>query len=148
MMVICEVIGCIMFRAKLALGEILSYDGRRLPPAKNMLKLSYACELEASATHYAAHCPSMRSRASSRPNQGENFLRLTKVGFPSFAGAVNMTVYDWWSVVGDTRGINNTAELKAHHLRSPIASFTQVIINHSQNKASLIMTMTDGMGND
>ncbi|CAJ0601525.1 unnamed protein product [Cylicocyclus nassatus] len=113
-------------RAKLALGEVFGYGDKRLPPAKNMLKLNYACKLEASALQYAADCPSVRSTEFARPNQGENFLRLAKDGFPSFTDAVNMTVYNWWNVVNDTPGIDNTAKLKTRHLRSPITSFIQM----------------------
>ncbi|CAJ0601524.1 unnamed protein product [Cylicocyclus nassatus] len=113
-------------RAKLALGEVIGYGQQRLSPAKNMLKLSYACKLEASALRYAAHCPSMRSKANARPNQGENFFRLAKVGFPDFADAVNMTVYNWWDVVRDTPGIDKNAKLQTRRPRSPIVSFTQM----------------------
>ncbi|CAJ0591431.1 unnamed protein product [Cylicocyclus nassatus] len=113
-------------RAKLALGEVTTYNRKRMLPAKNMMKLSYACGLEASALRYAAHCPLTKSKASVRPNQGENFLRLAKVGFSSCADAVNMTVYDWWDVVNDTPVIDNTAKLLTRRLRSPIATFTQM----------------------
>ncbi|CAJ0591429.1 unnamed protein product [Cylicocyclus nassatus] len=113
-------------RAKLALGKVISYNRKRMPPAKNIFKLSYACGLEAAALRYATYCPSTKSKANVRPLQGENFLRLAKVGFSSFADAVNMTVYDWWDVVNDTPVIDNTAKLLIRRLRSPIATFTQM----------------------
>ncbi|CAJ0591430.1 unnamed protein product [Cylicocyclus nassatus] len=113
-------------RAKLALGKVISYNRKRMPPAKNIFKLSYACGLEAAALRYATYCPSTKSKANVRPLQGENFLRLAKVGFSSFADAVNMTVYDWWDIVNDTPVIDNTAKLLIRRLRSPIATFTQM----------------------
>ncbi|EYC30755.1 hypothetical protein Y032_0004g1750 [Ancylostoma ceylanicum] len=112
-------------RGLLAKGEIPRKDGKYLPKAANMWRMSYDCDLEAGAIQHASTCPSALSEPSSRPGIGENLKTFPAPRF-TFDTAAKKSVTEWWKPIRDVNYFENVVVFRPIHDGQPISSFTQM----------------------
>ncbi|EYC30758.1 hypothetical protein Y032_0004g1753 [Ancylostoma ceylanicum] len=112
-------------RGLLATGQIPRKDGKYLPKASNMWRISYDCDLEQGAIGWASQCPSALSEPSSRPGIGENLKTFPATRFV-FDTAAKKSVTEWWKVIRDVNYFENVVVFRPFHDGAPISSFTQV----------------------
>ncbi|EYB93990.1 hypothetical protein Y032_0177g624 [Ancylostoma ceylanicum] len=112
-------------RSLLAKGHIPRKDGKYLPKAANMWKMSYDCNLEAEAIQYASTCPPELSKENSRPNLGENLKKFPATRF-TFGTAAKKSVTEWWKTIRGVNYFKKAAVFRPFHDGKPISSFTQM----------------------
>ncbi|EYC30773.1 hypothetical protein Y032_0004g1763 [Ancylostoma ceylanicum] len=112
-------------RGLLATGQIPRKDGKYLPKAANMWKMSYDCTLEEGAVKHASTCPSALSEPSSRQGIGENLKTFPATRF-DFNTAAKKSVTEWWKPIRDVNYFENVVVFRPFHDGAPISSFTQV----------------------
>ncbi|VDP14545.1 unnamed protein product [Heligmosomoides polygyrus] len=116
-------------RSQLAKGFVGNV-GVLLPPATNMVKLNYGCELETSAQQAAKSC---RESASLPYGVQENFYLVPKNSAQYRMNATEMAIKNWWSQVRlQSVNIGMAATLKQHHYGTPIMSFIKVDFSFHQ----------------
>ncbi|RCN52445.1 SCP-like protein [Ancylostoma caninum] len=138
-----------LFRSLLANGQIPRKDGKYLPMAANMWKISYDCALEDGAIKYASQCPTTHSEPSSRPNIGENFKTFPATRF-TFDTAPKKSVTEWWKKIRDVNyWSGNSVIFRPFHEQEPISSFTQagdMLIKTSLQLTSVVVFVVVRMG--
>ncbi|EYC30043.1 hypothetical protein Y032_0005g2414 [Ancylostoma ceylanicum] len=112
-------------RGLLATGQIPRKDGKYLPTASNMQKISYDCGLEEGAIRWASQCPTTNSAPSSRNGVGENFKTFPATRF-TFDTAAKKSVTEWWKPIRDVNYFEKVVVFRPFHDGAPISSFTQV----------------------
>ncbi|KIH51257.1 SCP-like protein [Ancylostoma duodenale] len=114
-------------RSELALGKIQNgKNPDNCPPATNMYKMEYDCDLENSALAYAKQCSLVGSAEGTRPGEGENVHKGALVADPE--AAVQAAVQSWWSQIS-RNGLNKQMKFVDFLKNKPDAplAFTQVI---------------------
>uniref|UniRef100_A0A914DYJ9 ShKT domain-containing protein n=1 Tax=Acrobeloides nanus TaxID=290746 RepID=A0A914DYJ9_9BILA len=82
------------YRSILAKGQANLPNGQFAPPAANMYKVSYDCDLENIAQNYAEKCVFQHSSAGERDGAGENLFMST--GNIGNAAALQQSADAWW----------------------------------------------------
>ncbi|VDN19665.1 unnamed protein product [Cylicostephanus goldi] len=113
-------------RALLAKGNVAKRNGNFLPQSCDMQRMRYDCSLERKVINYASACPTSKSAESSRPDVGENFVRIPKEGLATFLAATQKAVTSWWKVIRTEEGPGLQVYFRQKHVGTPIESFTQV----------------------
>ncbi|KHJ88968.1 SCP-like protein [Oesophagostomum dentatum] len=91
-------------RSLVARGFALKRNGRRLPPAANMRKLKYNCELEILAFAYASTCTLDTSDPMSRTKTGENMAAISVNNAATFEEALEKMAWAETEEVGGALG--------------------------------------------
>ncbi|WKY09793.1 hypothetical protein Q1695_002276 [Nippostrongylus brasiliensis] len=112
-------------RSQLALGRVKKNNGRLLPTAKNMRKVSYDCNLETQARISVNRCVQ-----SAPPNLPAD-VRQNIYKFPQSAATYRMdaiiyAIKHWWKQVRLVPGIGMKAIFRTHHRGTPIMSFIKM----------------------
>lgn len=83
------------YRSTLAKGQAAMPNGKFAPPAKNMYKIEYDCDLENIAQRYADKCVFSHSSSGEREGAGENlFMSSGNIGN---AAALKQSADLWWA---------------------------------------------------
>ncbi|VDL73138.1 unnamed protein product, partial [Nippostrongylus brasiliensis] len=111
--------------SELALGRVAKNNGRLLPTAMNMRKVTYNCDLETSARDTANRC--IESIASNLPsNVQQNILKFPQSAAPNRMDAIVYAIRHWWKQVHLVPGIGMKAIYRAKHQGTPIMSFIKM----------------------
>nr|AEP82920.1 venom allergen/ancylostoma secreted protein-like 5 [Heligmosomoides bakeri] len=114
-------------RSQLAKGLVAKNNGNLLPPAANMRKMRYDCELEKAAQAHADGCVGGDSDPATRPGIQENVHSVyISQSTPYRMDAMRESVKQWWSQVRKVEGIGMAVTFKEHHLQSTIQWFTKM----------------------
>ncbi|KAK6738662.1 hypothetical protein RB195_020651 [Necator americanus] len=81
-------------RKALAAGAIALNGGRKLPRAANMLKMTYDCNLEATAIAQSARC--VTTGSTGLTGTGENIAQVNRQLVNSKLGAIEKAISSWW----------------------------------------------------
>ncbi|CAJ0602879.1 unnamed protein product [Cylicocyclus nassatus] len=111
-------------RAQLALGNVAKRNGNYLPQSSDMQRMRYDCALENDVAENLSSCPSSKSAESSRPNVGENFIRIPEEA--TYLAATEKAVTSWWKVIRSEEGPGMQVYFRQKHVGTPIESFTQM----------------------
>ncbi|EYC30008.1 hypothetical protein Y032_0005g2390 [Ancylostoma ceylanicum] len=112
-------------RSLLATGQIPRKDGKLLPTASNMQRITYDCNMEEGAIQWAAQCPKSNSPQNFRPGVGENFREFPATKF-TFDTAAKKSVTEWWKPIRDVNYFEKVVVFRPFHEGAPISSFTQM----------------------
>ncbi|EYC30789.1 hypothetical protein Y032_0004g1771 [Ancylostoma ceylanicum] len=129
-------------RSLLATGQVPRKNGKTLPTASDMRKMTYDCELEKEAIHWASQCPTTHSQQSTRPKIGENFKTFSAAGHPSFEEAAENSINEWWKVMSTVNYFPTVVYFRRLHVGKPITSFTQMAWSRSYKLGCSIVKCT------
>ncbi|CAJ0602873.1 unnamed protein product [Cylicocyclus nassatus] len=113
-------------RAELAKGNVAKRNGNYLPQSSDMQRMRYNCALEKEVIDYVSTCPSSKSAESTRPDVGENFIRVPQEGLATYLLAAQKAVTSWWKVIRSEEGPGMQVYFRQKHVGTPIESFTQM----------------------
>ncbi|VDM72063.1 unnamed protein product [Strongylus vulgaris] len=108
-------------RSQLALGQLVDNRGTKLPSARNMYRLLWACDLEQQAHDWLATCPS-----GPQLSKGENFYRGPASGLSAWRDMNKKAVTEWWKVYRNVNGPGSSAVYTSSHEGTMIDSYTQM----------------------
>ncbi|EYB83176.1 hypothetical protein Y032_0341g3010 [Ancylostoma ceylanicum] len=83
------------YRSTVAEGKGLNGNIGFTPPAANMLRMTYDCNLEAGAIAYAQTCCRKESNPKTRPGIGENIIEINKL-YLSMPQVAREATALWW----------------------------------------------------
>ncbi|CAJ0601894.1 unnamed protein product [Cylicocyclus nassatus] len=113
-------------RAELAKGNIVKRNMNYLPQSSDMQRMRYNCALEKEVIDYVSTCPLSKSAELTRPDVGENFIRVPQEGLATYLLAVEKAVTSWWKVIRTEEGPGLQVYFRQKHAGTPIESFTQM----------------------
>ncbi|CAJ0601878.1 unnamed protein product [Cylicocyclus nassatus] len=113
-------------RAELAKGNVAKRNGNYLPQSSDMQRMRYNCALEKEVIDYVSTCPLSKSAEFTRPDVGENFIRVPQEGMATYLLAVEKAVTLWWKVIRIEEGPGLQVYFRQKHVGTPIESFTQM----------------------
>uniref|UniRef100_A0A915PJG4 SCP domain-containing protein n=1 Tax=Setaria digitata TaxID=48799 RepID=A0A915PJG4_9BILA len=118
-------------RSDLIHGKLRNSDNISMPNGKNMLKLTWSCDLESSAQSWSDHCILGSSEMYTRYGRGENVLALWVISGVEYyeESAVSEAAKVW------------KAQLRHYYKNNPKNRF---ISTHDQEKASFFIQMAWG----